>query len=186
MKNWRKKLETHKLLSGGVEPKKNPTESLGGLSEIMPSEFRELPWALKLPGNSRCLWIECCLELPLFLEFPCPSLLLPPVEQSTTLKFSIEASPVEYLEFSSILSWIGLLCLLWDLFDLNSCKLMIFIWNCMFHTKPTWLIKSSIYLLVKVEAIIYSRSKRSGYGLWILTGAFTFLPILQCTILQSN
>lgn len=125
------KCDAHPWLSGGVEPKKNPTASLGGLSDIMPREFRPLPWTLKLPGNSRCLWMECCLELPLFcfvreLEFPGPSQLLPPVEWSSALKFNTEASSAEYPKFSSLMSLIGLLCLLWDFFDFSSCKLMMF------------------------------------------------------------
>lgn len=100
---------TNPWFSGGVELKKNPTELLGGLSDITPRVFRPVPWFLKLLEKNRCLWDDCCFWKLLFcffleLALPDSSRLMLPAQFSLGFIFDNPEAPLENLEFPSLFS----------------------------------------------------------------------------------
>lgn len=109
VKHKQQSLQTNPWFSGGVEPKKYPTDLLGGLSDTMPREFRPLPWFLKLLEKNRCLWDGCCfwkLLLCFFLELELPdsSRALFRARFSPGFKFDNPAVLLKDLEFPSLFS----------------------------------------------------------------------------------
>lgn len=98
---------TNPWFSGGVEPKKNPIELLGGLSDI--PEFRPVPWFLRLLEKNRCLWDDCCFWKFLccfFRELALPDSSWPmfPAEFSPVFKFDSPEALLENLGFPSLFS----------------------------------------------------------------------------------
>lgn len=110
--------------SGGVEAKKNPTELLGGLSDITPWELRPVPWFLKLLEKNRCWREDCCLwkTLCFLRELLLPQsswTLLPPVVFSPAFIFDVPKVWLGDFKFRSRLS--QLLFLRLDRLCFSSC-----------------------------------------------------------------
>lgn len=119
-----RQFRTDPWLSGGVEPKKNPTEPLGGLSDMIPRELRPVPWFLKLLEKNRCLWEDCCLGKPFcFLRkllVPDSSRALLPLIFSPTFVFDTPGVLLVDFNFRSLLSKLFFLRL--DRLFLSSCQ----------------------------------------------------------------
>lgn len=98
---------TDPWFSGGVEAKKNPTELLGGLSDMIPWELRLVPWFLKLLEKNRCLREDGCLwNTFCFLRevlLPDSSTLFAPIF-STAFRFDTPELWLGDLIFRSLLS----------------------------------------------------------------------------------